>query len=332
MIRVPAAEFAAMNFVAELGVDAVLYAGVGIKDHARAAIQLSSHDACRHRIYTHTGWVSINGQHTYLTGSGGIVAAGLDPSIEVRLDGKLTAFSLPSPPVKDELREAVRASIGLLDLAPDSAMVPVVGAVYRAVLASTDFGLHIFGPTGAGKSAVAAIAQQHYGAAFGPHDLPGNWSSTDNALEASLFIGKDALFVIDDLLHTGTTADVARLERTADRVFRAQANGSGRARMRTDGSLRPVRPPRGLVLSTGEESPRGQSLAARRADLELRPEDLDWDYLTVCQQRAGSGLYAQALSGFVQWVACSYESIQATPPPCITSFSASPRARAIHST
>jgi len=33
--------------------------------------------------------------------------------------------------------------------------------------------------------------------------------------------------------------------------------------MRADGSLRPPKPPRGLVISTGEEIPNGHSLRAR---------------------------------------------------------------------
>ena len=48
--------------------------------------------------------------------------------------------------------------------------------------------------------------------------------------------------------------------READRLVRAQGNRSGRQRMRQDSTLRPAKPPRGLLLSTGEDVPRGHSL------------------------------------------------------------------------
>ena len=62
-----------------------------------------------------------------------------------------------------------------------------------------------------------------------------------------------------------------RYHKEADRLFRGQGNHAGRQRMRADGSLRPAKPPRGLILSTGEDVPRGQSLRARLLVLEVSP-------------------------------------------------------------
>src|SRR5262249_12585455 len=61
--------------------------------------------------------------------------------------------------------------------------------------------------------------------------------------------------------------------------------------------------PRGTIVSTGEDLPRGQSLRARLLVLELAAGELDWALLTACQRDAAAGLYAQALAGHVRWLA-----------------------------
>jgi Domain of unknown function (DUF927) len=159
------------------------------------------------------------------------------------------------------------------------------------------------GETGVGKTVVAGLCQQHYGAGFSDRNLPGSWASTANANEGLAFTTKDALIVLDDFAPTGTRADVARYNKDADRIFRAQGNSSGRQRMKSDSTLRNSKPPRGLILSTGEDVPRGKSLRARVFILELSPKALDWERVTRCQQDANEGLYAQAMAGYLQWLA-----------------------------
>jgi hypothetical protein len=141
--------------------------------------------------------------------------------------------------------------------------------------------------------------------------LPASWSSTGNALEGLAFLAKDAVLVVDDFCPTGAKADIARYHREADRLVRAQGNQSGRQRMRHDSTLRPMKPPRGLMLSTGEDVPRGQSLRARLLILDVSPGAVQWDTLTACQGDAAAGLYAQALAGFVRWLAPRYGEIVA---------------------
>jgi len=92
------------------------------------------------------------------------------------------------------------------------------------------------------------------------------------------------------------------LHRTAERLFRAAANGAGRQRMRADTTLRPAKPPRCFILSTGEDIPLGMSLRARMLIVEMEPNSIKFDQLTRCQSDAASGLYAQAMAGFIQWL------------------------------
>src|SRR5262249_24581399 len=72
---------------------------------------------------------------------------------------------------------------------------------------------------------------------------------------------------------------------------------------RSDGSLAAVRPPRGLIVSTGEDIPRGESLGARLVLVEVRPGEIKWQALTKCQNGAAQGLYCQAMAGFIHWLA-----------------------------
>jgi hypothetical protein len=315
---IPVVQFKAMGWVTEqLGAKAVVFPGFGLQDHLRAAIQLLSSEVVQRQIYSHTGWRKLGEEWVYLHAGGAIGQSGLVPDVTVHLPDALAGFRLPAPPTGAELATAIRASLAILDLATDQVTVPNWTAIWRAVLGEVDLSEHTSGPTGAGKTELIALIQQHFGPGLDARHLPGSWSSTGNALEELAFVAKDAVIVVDDFVPTGSTADVQRAHREADRVLRSQGNQSGRQRMRADATLRPSRPPRGLILSTGEDIPRGQSLRARLLGLELPnegPGSLSWERLTSCQRDAAAGLYAQALAGFVWWLASRYQDMRQSLP------------------
>ena len=305
---VPSAEFAGMNWVSQrLGACGIVFPGFGLKDHARAAVQLLSGEVPRRTVLGHWGWRKIENEWIYLHAAGAIGANGPVDRVEVYLPDALKNFALPDPP--HDPKTAIRSSLGILGIAPDRVTIPIFAAIWRAVLGSADFSLHLVGPTGAGKTELSVWAQQHFGPSFDPRNLAGTWGSTGNTIEALAFYAKDALLLIDDFAPTGGMTDVQRFHREADRVLRAQGNNAGRGRMRADGSLKPPKPPRGLIVSTGEDVPRGQSLRARLLVLEIGPKDIDFQQLTLCQADASSGLYAQALAGFAKWLAPHYEDM-----------------------
>jgi hypothetical protein len=288
---------------------------MGTRDHLRAAVQTLSGHVPRSTVYGHLGWREIAGKWFYLHATGAVGAVGTVPGeIMVAPPDALAGFILPDPPAAVELPAAVRASLAVLDLAPDRVTAPVLGAVYRSVLGDSDFSAHLAGATGVGKTEVAALAQQHYGVGLDARHLPGSWSSTANSLEALAFAAKDALLVVDDFAPGGGVNSVARMHQEADRLFRGQGNRSGRGRLRPDGTLRPAKPPRGLVLSTGEDVPRGQSCRSRIWVVEVGAGDVDWEKLTACQADARMGLYAAALAGYLRWLAPHYGGIRRDLP------------------
>jgi len=239
---VPIGRFAAMNWpIEEIGISAIVQPGIGLKDRARVAIQELSRDAGERRVYTHTGWRKLGEDWVYFHGGGGIGAEGAVPGLEVRLPDALDGFRLPDPPDDDELKAAVRSSLQLLDVAPDEVTVPLFASIWLAAALGSDMSIHLVGTTGTGKSELAALAQQHWGAGLDARHLPASWSSTDNALVALAFAAKEAIMVVDDFLLSGTVADIARMHLKAEHLLRAQGNLSGWQRMRA--ATRPLRKP-----------------------------------------------------------------------------------------
>jgi hypothetical protein len=133
--------------------------------------------------------------------------------------------------------------------------------------------------------------------------------STANANELLAFHAKDALVVIDDFVPTGHS-EGARQHREADRLLRAQGNRAGRGRLRSDATLQPARPPRGLITCTGEDTPHGQSLQARMFVLKVAPGMINWGRMTACQQDAAAGLYAAAFAAYVRWLAPQLDAVR----------------------
>ncbi len=309
--EVDESKFQGMRWVIEhLGPAAVVYAGGGTKDHTRAAIQLLSDKITSRTVYAHLGWREVAGEQCYLHAGGAIGTVGTVSGVEVDLPDALRLYSLPDPPAKKELADSIHASLKMLDVLPKDITIPVYAAIWRAAAGPCDFSMHLAGQTGAGKSELAALVQQHYGAGMDARHLPGSWSSTGNALEVLAFAAKDALFVVDDFAPEGTRSDIQRLHKEAARLLRAQGNRSGRHRLRQNASLRPAKYPRGLILSTGEDIPQAHSIRARTLLLEAPPGSMDWNLLTGCQENAAGGVYAKALAGYVRWLAERHSELE----------------------
>jgi hypothetical protein len=171
--EIPAAQFAGMSWVpAHLGAMAIVMPGMTLKDHARAAIQLLSPQVDRRRVYTHLGWRKQGEDWWYLHAGGAIGAQGAVPEVLVRPGEALALYHLPTPPDAETTRAAIRASLRVLEVAPDAVTIPAYAAIWRAVLGSVDFGEHLTGPTGQGKTELAALLQQHWGAGMDARHLP----------------------------------------------------------------------------------------------------------------------------------------------------------------
>ncbi len=221
---------------------------------------------------------------------------------------ELARYALPRQPT--DPGEAMRTSLRLLHLAPFPVTVPLLAATFRAPLASAlpaDLTLWLEGPTGSLKSTLAALFLSHYGP-FDRTQLPGAWSATANHLEARAFALKDTLFVIDDWVPT--PLDARELDQKASRLIRAQGNGTGRGRLRSDLTPRLPSPPRGLLVATGEQHPTGHSVLARTLIVDVRRDQMDIAAVGVAQ--AAAPRLPHAMAAFVTWLAPHMDGWAAT--------------------
>ncbi|MDD5036686.1 MAG: hypothetical protein PHE55_18260 [Methylococcaceae bacterium] len=309
-IEVSASRFLGMGWVSgEWGARPLVHAGNSIKDHLRAAIQGLVPCERRRTVYGHTGWRKLGEDWFFLHGGGAIGADGyLQDAVEVRPgDGNMRRYRFDAASDGD-LCADIRSSLLLLDISTSNPALGVVllAAVYRSPLgeaAPIDHGVFLAGQTGSRKSEAAAMAMAHFGRGFNARNFPANWDDTESDLEAKSHGAKDCLFVVDDFKPRGASNDVYKLHMKADRLFRSVGNQSGRGRRTSDMRQRPSYHPRGLVISTGEDIPRGASLRARLALVELSAKDVDNGILSELQQAAREGALERAMGCFLVWLA-----------------------------
>lgn len=307
-VEVPASQFNGLSWVTGgWGIGARISAGMNARDRLREAVQVFSTDARTRTVYTHTGWRKAGDSWLYLHAGGAIGADGL--SVDVDLEPPLNRYVLPNEP--ENITEAVIHSLLLLDMAPLTVTAPLLCAAYLAPLSihlRPDFAVWLFGQTGSMKSTLAALFLSHFGNFPDKMALPATWESTENALEKRLFTLKDTLAVVDDYAPQSDATAQAKLSRVAQRLVRAQGNLSGRGRMRADTSLRPDYPPRGLMVSIGEDLPPGQSIMARLLSVEVERAKIDTAKLTAAQEAAHR--LPHAMAGYLRWLAPEMDTLR----------------------
>ncbi|ODA29093.1 DUF3854 domain-containing protein [Planctopirus hydrillae] len=351
LITVSAEDFDRMSWpIPRLGADAIIFPGHGTKDEVRTAIQILSPNIRKLQGIDRLGWHLVHGEYVFAHAGGCIRAATptgdnsdqpdrpaentnrhnhlsttetmgtifpgeeSDLGIRMRIPTSLRRYSLPKPSEGKQLVRDIKASLQLLALAPSVISVPIYGAIWYAGVAEPDFSVHLYGSTGSGKTEVAALATQHFGAGLDSRHLPANWSSTPNYIRAMAAHAGNVILPIDDFVPTGSQHDIDRSYRAAEDVFRAQGNAAGRGRCYRDGTPQEPEPPKCLTLSTGEVRPSGHSLTSRVIMLEVHPGDImDRDdevkkrAITKAQQIAKSGAYARVMAAYLQWNAADLE-------------------------
>lgn len=281
-IEVAATNYAGMAWVMQQwGVSAVIQPGAGVKEDLRTAIQLASAPKIT-TIYRSLGWTRINGKRAYLHTKGAITEKGNDPSVMVRLPAELSKYDLSA---EGKPKAAFEALMEVGAVAPEPVTWTLLAATFAPLYGPVDFAVHLTGRSGTFKSELTSLYQSCYGAEMDARHLPGSWSSTGNALEAQAYYAANAPLVVDDFVPVGTAWQVRQYQVTADKIIRAQGNQAGRARLTDTSGLQTTFYPRGLILSTGEDTPEGHSVRARMMIVELSPGDVDTAALTAAQKK-----------------------------------------------
>jgi DNA polymerase I-like protein with 3'-5' exonuclease and polymerase domains len=295
-VRVTPQELAGELWLTEKwGAKPILYANIPrAASHLRAAIQTVSTPK-ETLTYMHSGFRQHGGAWIYLH-AGGAVGA---PEVSVELEGLFRRYKLPD--FAEDAAEAVRVSLDFVNIADKETTLVLHSAIYRAPLQEvqyTDTSVFLYGKTGSTKSSIAAVAQSHWGD-FDHTTLPLSWTSTTNAIELHLHRMKDALVTIDDFAPKSADPN-DELHKKAAVVFRNIATGSGRSRLRSDCTARPDRPSRALVVSTGEDLPKGESIQARLVTIRVAREHTDLDALTRLQ--VSRHRLPHAMVAYIHWL------------------------------
>lgn len=328
-IAVNVDDFASMNWLLKKwGNRAVMTAGGTIKEHLRAAIQLTSGEVEARYDYAHMGWRDIDGKKVYLSASG---AVGLE-NVRVQVGHDLSAYRLPSKP--DNVQAAMQASIRMMNVGSSHSTIPLWAAMYLAPLASIvppAFTIWIYGTTGTLKSTSTALAMCHFGR-FAYNTPPASWTATANALERMTYVTKDSPLWIDDFTAQSTFGGNNELKNKSDQLLRNWGNRTGRNRMQADLKLRKTFIPRGLVISTAEILPPNRSILSRLFAVEISPDDLtrgDGSPLSLAQAH-DAPLYSHAMAGYLMWLAERYETCESELPDRLRAYTERARSEGKH--
>lgn len=329
--EVPASEFAALGWVlGQWGARAVVEAGGSTKDHLRAAIQAVSHDIKTTYVYGHLGWREVDGQRVYLT-AGGAVGNG---AVQVALSQDLLRYKLPPAGTPEATQAAVLASLRLLEVGDETVTFPLWAAMYLAPLSTLippSFTIWVFGTTGSLKSTITALAMCHFGT-FSYNTPPASWTGTANALEKKAFLVADAPLWIDDYVPQSTIAGTNELKAKVDQLLRDWGNRAGRSRMQANLKLRQTYAPRGLIISTAEQLPPGESIQARLFQVEVHPGMVSkgaGSALTRAQME-DAPLYPLAMTGYLGWLAGQWETLSRELPERLLAYTDAARNEAGH--
>lgn len=297
-IRVPAEEFSGGKWETKWGYDAFVYPGRTVREHLATAVR--DRQVPRRVVeYTSPGWHQVGERLRFFHCRGAVG----DATLRVVIPGGFDKFVLPTVP--EHAAQGVRETLwALRNLSTLRVMAAVIGCVFRAPLChwrNAPVTLYIVGTSGIGKSTLAGVAASFFGEFRNEENLFG-WSSSPNALENLLYLMKDHLIPMDDIVADG---DKQAMQEKINRVVRAQGNIAGRRRMTANLDDRNVRPPRGLPLLTGEVAPTVPSLIARTIMVELRDGDLLLKGGTdkpIDRAQAAGPLFRHAMAGYVEWL------------------------------
>ena len=263
-------------------------------------------------LHRHTGWIEIDGRPVYLTAGECIGADGTVPGPAIELGPRIGAYALPAPADETQERDAVRASLDLLNLAPPEVMWPLLLMTYLPPMElcapRPDFLGVLYGPSDTCKSVLAGIGLSHYSPRSLLDPFPQNFSSTRVSLETYAHGAKNALQIVDDAHPASNRREQTDIIDRFEYLARSAANGSARGRGSRSGGDRKDRPPRGFALVTAELRFKVPSAENRSFIVALSKGQVDKTQLNAIGARAESGVYAQAMAGYIRYLAARHEA------------------------
>ncbi|MBR1812127.1 MAG: DUF927 domain-containing protein [Clostridia bacterium] len=298
-MTVPGEKFYTLDWLNEKwGFEYYLEVGNGLKEHVRHFLQTTAHRAEKTTIYAVTGWKQIGSCWQFLMPG--------DEKNTVKLEGRCNNYEFN----RNDSLENVIATMALpYAVAPKEIMFPLVAFAFLSPLNSflrkaqyePKTVLMLCGKTGSKKSTLAALVCSFFGK-FSTTELPLSFRDTANSIIRQSFALKDVLTVIDDY-HPSTGRDASQMNTSAQAIFRAYGNRTGRGRLNANSELMTDRYPQGNAIITAEFPPDvGESGTARFIMLEIGTEDVNNEELTHYQQLAANGVLSSCMYQYTEWI------------------------------
>jgi hypothetical protein len=299
-IRVPAEEFPLMKWPSLVGADAALGAGARVRDEARAAIQVLSKPVPKRVEFGMLGWRKIDGKNAYVH-AGGIIGAPELAAVGVCLPEKIGNIGQLALPAALEGEDLVRGVLQCLQvmMAHTSITVPLCAAAWRSVLGENRLSLFVYGTQKIGKSTAVMWAQNHFGSKFSVKLTPIEWSSTAFGIRAALAAAGDMPLLVDDY----RPKHDPNQERVFGDIVRNVHGGNSRAKGTIRSTLVQDPTPRALLLATGEERPKKESVVSRVVMMKIRERlPLPAEDIENFNQWAADGRFAGTMAAYITWL------------------------------
>jgi hypothetical protein len=147
----------------------------------------------------------------------------------------------------------------------------------------------------------------HFGATFSYNALSMSWNSTVNSIESFLYKVKDALAPVDNFI-PGDKDGQAKVNRIVQQI----GDRASRGRLTKNSDSMPSRPPRGLMLATGEDVPVGSSDSTVGRLVIARVRRADRLLPKIIEASKHTEDYGLAMRSYLEWIATDYETRTAT--------------------
>ena len=312
-IRVNASDFNSLNWVIKnYGCNLAITSGQTVKQKLLTGIQLTGLNCSRERVYTHTGYLMRDNKPVdYLHFGGDLLG---DKAIRTDINNSLFRYEMLLPGDDLENKQAITASLQLLDIQEKSVTYPLLAFTYlsaispiiRTVCGVMGFGIYLQGKTQSGKSTLAGLICSHFGK-FTATTPPVSFNATSNAIRELSFILKDMPLWIDDFIPRSNKNEQTKQNNVMQDIARAIGDNSTRLKLNSDSSIKAIHPPRCNYIITGEDNADiGQSGIARLYTLNISGQYKS-GLINDLLSSANKGLLSRSMSCYIQFVINHYD-------------------------
>ena len=293
-----------------------IYRGRGNIAKYSEFMQIQCEDAKIETVYTHTGWINLDGKRIFLNGENSIDENGLTPDYTVELDSDFKPFCFY--PVEDDTAECFSTVMdGIAETVPDRVHIPLMAYTFLTPLngmlreagKEPCFSLYLIGKTGSYKSSISKLLLCFFGTFSYATPAPISFEDTQGMVARKMGVGADLPLLLDDRRPTNNSVDRLKYEGMEKKVSSAIGDRAARGRLNSDCTARTTITAKCNLMVTAEEAfvNIGSSSIARSVSIELEPDCVNFDNLQKLQDTPQH--FNKVMQLYIQWLIKHWESI-----------------------